>query len=80
VMLLPQTTGDQAHHLAERLREGIAHTSITLSDREIHITVSIGVAHLSSEEGGEDLVKTADVALYQAKQSGKNRVCGPGAE
>lgn len=80
VMLLPQTTGDQAHHLAERLREGIAHTPILLSDGEIHITVSIGVAHLSSEEGGEDLVKIADVALYQAKQSGKNRVCGPGAE
>jgi len=77
VVLLLQTSGDQALLLAERLREGIADTPVSLSDREIHITVSFGVSHLTSEMHGEDLVKTADAALYQAKQSGKNRVCGP---
>jgi len=77
VVLLLQTSGDQALLLAERLREGIADTPVSLSDREIHITVSFGVSHLTSEMHGEDLVKTADATLYQAKQSGKNRVCGP---
>lgn len=77
VVLLPQTSGTQAHFLAERLRENIARTPIPLSHREIFITVSIGVARLTPGMEGEDLVKAADLALLQAKQTGKNRVCGP---
>lgn len=76
VALLPQTSWDQAHHLAERLREGIAGTSIPLSDGDIHITVSIGAATRTAGMDGENLLKAADAGLYQAKKSGKNRVCG----
>jgi diguanylate cyclase (GGDEF)-like protein len=76
VALLPQTSWEQAHHLAERLRQGIAATPIHLSHGEIFITISIGVSCLTAQKSGEDLVKAADAALYQAKQSGKNRVCG----
>jgi two-component system cell cycle response regulator len=76
VALLPQTSWDQAHHMAERLREGIAHTPISLSSGDIHITVSIGGATRTASMDGHDLVKAADAALYKAKQSGKNRVCG----
>ena len=76
VALLPQTSWNQAHLLAERLREGIAATPIALSRGEIFITVSIGLSCLTPQLSGEDLVKAADDALYQAKQTGKNRVCG----
>ncbi len=76
VVLLPQTSWNQAHRLAERLREGIAATPLPLSHGEIHITVSIGLSCLTPQLNGEDLVKTADAALYQAKQAGENRVCG----
>jgi two-component system cell cycle response regulator len=76
VVLLPQTSWNQAYRLAERLREGIAATPILLGHGEIHITVSIGLSCLTPELSGEDLVKAADASLYQAKQSGKNRVCG----
>jgi diguanylate cyclase (GGDEF)-like protein len=76
VALLPQTTASQAHLLAERLREGIAATPIPLSRGEIFITVSIGLSCLGPQQNGDDLVKTADAALYQAKQTGRNRVCG----
>jgi diguanylate cyclase (GGDEF)-like protein len=77
VALLPQTSWNQAHHLAERLREGISASPIRLSHGEIHITVSIGVSCLTPRLSGEDLVKAADAALYKAKQAGKNRVSGP---
>jgi diguanylate cyclase (GGDEF)-like protein len=77
VVLLPQTSWNQAHRLAERLREAIAATPISLSHGEICITLSIGVSCLTPHLSGEDLVKAADKALYQAKQAGKNRVCGP---
>ncbi|MEJ2070904.1 MAG: diguanylate cyclase [Syntrophobacterales bacterium] len=77
VVLMPQSSKIQAFHLADRLREGIAATPIALSQGQVNITVSIGVASLESHMSGEDLVKTADGAMYQAKQSGKNRVCCP---
>jgi diguanylate cyclase (GGDEF)-like protein len=77
VALLPQTSWNQAHRLAERLREGIAATPIPLGQGEIHITVSIGVSCLTPQLSSEDLLKAADAALYRAKQAGRNLVCGP---
>jgi two-component system, cell cycle response regulator len=77
VVLLPQTSYQQAYRLAERLRAEMAATPIALSHGEILITVSIGVASLHSEMNGEELLKAADAGLYRAKQTGKNRVCGP---
>jgi diguanylate cyclase (GGDEF)-like protein len=76
VALLPQTSWNQAHRLAERLREGIAATPIHLCHGEVHITVSIGLSCLTPQFSGEDLLKAADAALYKAKQAGKNRVRG----
>jgi two-component system cell cycle response regulator len=80
VVLLPQTNGVQAQLLAERLRQGIARTPIPLTEGSVGITVSIGVARLSARLSGEDLVRGADFALLKAKQTGKNRVCGPEPE
>ncbi|MBM4295345.1 MAG: diguanylate cyclase [Deltaproteobacteria bacterium] len=75
VMLLPQTPTDQALALAERLRHGISWLAVALPGGEIRFTVSIGVAGLKPGMNGEGLVKASDNALYQAKQTGKNRVC-----
>ncbi len=75
VVLLPQTSAQQACRLAERLREEIAATPINLSHGPIRITVSIGVSSLTAGMDGEELLRTADAALYRAKQTGKNRVC-----
>jgi diguanylate cyclase (GGDEF)-like protein len=80
VVLMPQSTAPQAFLLADRLREEIAANPFPLSQEEIHLTVSLGVATLEPHMRGEDLVKTADAALYRAKQAGKNRVCGPRGE
>jgi two-component system cell cycle response regulator len=75
VVILPQTSLNQAGVLAERLRRGISQNPISLSTRHQKITVSIGMAQLAPGMDGEALVKAADTALYQAKQAGKNRVC-----
>ncbi len=79
VVLLPQTSWNQAYRLAERLREGIAVTPVPLSHGKIHITVSIGLSCLTPTLSAADLVKNADAALYKAKKAGKNRVAGPEA-
>lgn len=75
VVILPQTSLEQAGEVAERLRRGISHTPIPLPTVKQKITVSIGMAQLAPEMDGEALVKAADTALYQAKQGGKNQVC-----
>jgi diguanylate cyclase (GGDEF)-like protein len=77
VILLAETNSREARISAERLRQGISQLSVPLPDKELHFTVSIGVAELQPGMEGEGLVKAADVALYRAKQGGKNRVCGP---
>jgi diguanylate cyclase (GGDEF)-like protein len=75
VVLLSETDTREAKISAERLRQGISRIKVNLPDRELRFTVSIGVAQLTPGMDGDNLVKAADHALYQAKQTGKNRVC-----
>jgi diguanylate cyclase (GGDEF)-like protein len=77
VMLLPQTELAQGMQLAERLRQKISQMTIPLPQMDLRFTVSIGVAELSADMDAEALVEAADRAMYRAKQSGKNQVCGP---
>jgi diguanylate cyclase (GGDEF)-like protein len=76
VVLLSQTSPDQAMVLAERLRQLIADSSLISSDQGLKATVSVGVSGLEPGMSPEDLIKTADEAHYRAKQEGKNRVLG----
>jgi diguanylate cyclase (GGDEF)-like protein len=70
-ILLPQTTGDEAAAIAERIRANIEHANFT--HREV--TISIGVASCSAEVcSPKVLVSAADKALYEAKRRGRNKV------
>jgi len=61
--------------LAEELRLRIERVKIILRRQESHITVSIGVASLGKGIiDGDDLIRQADRAMYEAKQKGRNRV------
>jgi diguanylate cyclase (GGDEF)-like protein len=73
--LLPETPIEGAFLLAERLRERLAALPITYGDHVIHTTVSIGIAAYcpKSDSTNADLIKKADVALYRAKEQGRNR-------
>lgn len=77
-IMLPETTGDQAKTVAERLRDKLSETSVTLAKGGmVTFTVSIGVASIKSKDADtnlEGLMKGADVALYKAKKFGRNRV------
>ncbi len=70
-VLLPQTGESASLQLAERLREMISSYAFPKS---IHITVSIGLSELRSDDTVESLIKRADIALYQAKEGGRNLV------
>ncbi|WP_374375621.1 PleD family two-component system response regulator [Dongia sp.] len=77
VCLLPDTDGQAALKVAERLCKRVADTPMKVDgapNGEITVTVSIGLAATSRVMSGEELLKIADAALYRAKQSGRNRV------
>ncbi|MFI7109987.1 GGDEF domain-containing protein [Nonomuraea sp. NPDC050227] len=78
VVLLPGADVDEARQVAERLRTHIGHMAIPVDDALIRITISVGVA-LMCVHGDDliDLLAAADLALYRAKELGRDRVCIP---
>ena len=76
VAVLPNTSIEAALTVANRLRSAFAINSPALETRKVHepftITVSIGVAELQQDEYFENLLRRADIALYQAKDNGRN--------
>lgn len=74
-IVLPETALPQALELAERLREATAAVTVPGYDGDIRLTVSIGVTELADNETSlHAMMRRADVALYQAKAEGRNRV------
>lgn len=74
-VLLPRTDDAGAYGIAERLRAGAATLSVPAGEARIGVTVSIGVAVLGRH--GRDLFElltAADVALYKAKDAGRDQV------
>ncbi|MEZ7132322.1 diguanylate cyclase [Nonomuraea sp. AD125B] len=76
VVLLPGADSHEARRVAERLRTRIRHLAVPADDTLIRVTVSTGVALMNVH--GDDLIEllaAADLALYRAKELGRDRVC-----
>lgn len=74
LVVLPDTTVEEAAAVAERLRAAVAAEKFASRGLTMHVTVSIGVAMLSGMAATEPLVVRADQAMYEAKGRGRNRV------
>lgn len=76
VAILHGTSGDEAHYIAEKLRFRIEQTRFYYTDKEIPVTISIGVTEaLPTDKDWDTPFVRADQALYRAKREGRNRVC-----
>ncbi len=76
VVLLTRASAAEAHLVAERVRARISEMTVPVEQHTVTVTVSIGVAMLGTH--GHDLfglLAAADLALYRAKESGRDRVC-----
>jgi diguanylate cyclase (GGDEF)-like protein len=75
-IILPDTGSEGAAIMGDRVRERIsAHTFLESSGLALRLTASVGVATLPDvAASAEELVRAADMAMYQVKDSGKNGV------
>ncbi|UTZ25339.1 GGDEF domain-containing protein [Vibrio campbellii] len=75
-VLLPQTNQEQANYFAERLRKRIEQEIVKVEEFLINYTISIGVCEYKPYfESHTQWLKSADAALYRAKESGRNQTC-----
>ena len=76
ICLLPKTSIEDAYEVAERLRLTFQN-EIKINTVDEKVTVSIGISSYKREnsESFTQLIKDADIKMYQAKSEGKNRVC-----
>lgn len=78
-VLLPFTHIEEAKIVGERLRKAVESTPITINqetenEKQINVTISMGIAEFDNAETGEALFERADKALYEAKTNGRNQV------
>lgn len=74
LVLAPETNLDGALALGEKIRLAAASRLYGDGERVFPLTLSIGAAQLLPAESAHDMIARADVALYQAKESGRDRV------
>jgi len=75
IVILPATSAKNAWHPAEKLRKSIGDKEFDAGEgKTFHVTISVGIGELDdSEESIDEIIKKADVALYRAKETGKDK-------
>jgi len=76
LIVLPSTNIDGAEIIAEKIRSIVDNTEYHINDLSFKVTISLGVSNsmIDNPQTEDILLKNADVALYKAKNSGRNRI------
>ena len=74
-VLLPETSSSDTGTVAERLRDIISQETITMGNTQIKTTISVGISEASHSASCEEFIGQSDLAMYEAKNTGRNRVC-----
>jgi diguanylate cyclase (GGDEF)-like protein len=77
ILILPEANLEAAFMIAERIRRLVEKTPFEVGQAQINLTVSMGISNFPSHRARskEELIKMADLALYEVKGGGRNRVC-----
>jgi len=75
-VILTETDKQQARLAAERIRQAVESKEIRVYDENLKVTISSGISTFPDDaQQMQALIDRADLALYQAKETGRNRVC-----
>ncbi len=76
VLILPDAGLEASSMIAERIRRMVEGTLFDVGKAQLNLSVSLGISSfpIHPARSGEELVKMADLALYEAKRTGRNRV------
>ncbi len=76
-VILPETEPDDAMRVAERLRQAVGEQTVSYQENRFSLTMSFGVASVFIDGNltRDGFIQLADDALYQAKNTGRNRCC-----
>lgn len=75
IIIMPGTRSQEAARILDKLRAAIAASPFNFKGNPVPITISIGVTEVFATDSPEELFSRADSLLYQAKKSGRNRLC-----
>lgn len=73
IVLLPSTEKSSAFKIAEKLRQAIKQSPIVFSEKEHQVTATMGVTAFTDDTTFDQALKAADEALYEGKQSGRDK-------
>jgi len=75
IILLPDSELSGAVKTAERIQISLANNGITFQGKDIGVTLSLGICSVNDQHSNfEDVIKSADIAMYRAKENGRNRI------
>lgn len=75
LVILAESGMDESIQAAERIRKAVASHKFIHEDQEIQVHICVGIGRIQKQDGDEQkVVKRADIALYRAKNEGRNRV------
>ncbi|MBP1726271.1 MAG: hypothetical protein H6Q51_1569 [Deltaproteobacteria bacterium] len=81
LIILPETVADDARRIADRIRSRLAEENFPADSKPVNITISGGIAIFPGNgRSPESLLRSADAALYQAKNHGRNQVVSAASE
>lgn len=75
VLLLPETSAENSTVATENIRKAVEATEFHFRGKRVPITISCGVSQFQQGDSPERVFERADKALYEAKNSGRNRCC-----
>jgi diguanylate cyclase (GGDEF)-like protein/PAS domain S-box-containing protein len=75
ILLFPETNGEQAYAVLERVYQALTNQPVLFNDKPLILTLSSGISSIKRKDDTLDiLIGRADEALYQAKETGRNRI------
>ena len=74
ILLLPNTTTEQAQHVAERCRIALTELNFVYEQQPFSISASFGISSSQNASEPQQIIRQADQALYAVKTAGRNQV------